>query len=237
MIKGDIMRFWTSFCVVCASLMVAAGMAEAKAPKSAWTVTRTSDPITGASSCVVAAPDQFGSFKYSRTGYLYPIVENNAQLGLLVGVSSGGKYRLPTGDILWRVDANTFRTLHAIDNPMSTPVAPLFAPAPTGNEATDKAMADAMAKSSKMVGALTATSTVVGGDKAVEMLQEMLAGQALLFRQASTAPSYGLPSSQTTAVGQHTNEGQRPIPLDDSFRRGLAECGISVSTAITSPGG
>ena len=207
---------------------VASFPAHAKKPKNAWAVTRMADPITGASSCVVAAPDQFGKFKFSRVGHLYPVVENSGQLGLLVGVSSGGPYRLPTGDILWRVDANAFRQLRAADNPNLTPATPLGSPAPTGNAATDKIVADAMANAMKITAAFSSTSTVASGERAKEMLREMLAGQSLLYRQVGAAPAYGLPSSQTYAVGQWTSEGLLPIPLDDSFRRGLAECGISV---------
>lgn len=213
------------------AIAVASNPAHAKKPKNAWAVTRMADPITGASSCVVAAFDQFGKTKYSRFGYLYPVVENNAQLGLLVGVSSGGKYRAPTGDVIWRVDGNPFRQLRAADNPNITPATPLGYPAPTGNAATDKIVADAMANAMKITAAYTSTSTVASGDRAKEMLEEMLAGRSLLYRQANAAPAYGLPSSQTYAVGQWTSEGLRPIPLDDSFRRGLAECGISLPSS------
>lgn len=203
-----------------------------KKPRETWVVSKVSDPVTGASSCVVAAYDQFGKARYSRTGILYPVVENSPKLGLLVGVSSGGQYRLPTGNILWRIDQNPHRELLASDNPETG--APTFAmPAfKTGNEATDKAVAESMANATKLTAGLTATSTVATGDKAREMLREMLAGKSLLYRQANVAPAYGLPSSQTYRVGQYTNEGHQAIPLDDSFRRGLAECGIP----LPSPG-
>jgi hypothetical protein len=200
-----------------------------KKPREAWTVTRVSDPVTGASSCVVAAYDQFGKTRYSRVGILYPVVENNPQLGLLVGVSSGGQFRVPTGNILWRIDENPHRELLASDNPATG--APAFAmPAfKTGNEATDKAVAESMANATRMTAGLMATSTVASGEKAQEMLREMLTGRSLLYRQASVAPAYGLPSSQTYRVGQFTNEGHQAIPLDESFRKGLAECGIPVA--------
>lgn len=202
------------------------GQADAKKPREAWSVSRTTDPITGDSSCVVTAYDQALGMKYTRVGYLYPVVEMNSKLGLLVGVSSGGRFRVPTGDVLWRVDDRPHRELRAADNPASGDA---FSATPykTGNEAADRAIQQAMAQTA----GLMSTSTVATGDKAREMLAEMVAGQSLIFRAASAAPAYGLPSTRTVEVGQFTRDGLTPIPLDDSFRRGLAECGISAPGA------
>jgi hypothetical protein len=74
--------------------------------------------------------------------------------------------------------------------------------------------------------ALIATSTVASGEKAKEILAEMLVGKGLVFRAGAAAPSYGLPSPATNNVGQMTANGLKPIPLDDSFRAGLQACGI-----------
>ncbi|ALE17110.1 hypothetical protein AMC99_01822 [Altererythrobacter epoxidivorans] len=205
-------------------------VAEAKKkPREAWTVSRTSDPITGDSSCVVTAYDTVAGMKYSRFGFLYPVVENNSKLGLLIGVSSGGQYRVPTGDILWRIDSNPHRTLRAADNP-ATAMNSAYTTQPfkTGNAETDKRIAEAMAQSGSMVAAITATSTMASGELAQDLLTEMVGGQTLLYRQAQVAPAYGLPSSQTGRVGQYTSdEGQVPFKLDASFHRGLKECGIA----------
>lgn len=214
--------------------MIAAGAAmlsstatEAKKKtREVWSVSRTSDPITGNSSCVVTAYDSVGKLKYSRLGFLYPVVENNAKLGLLIGVSSGGTYRVPTGDILWRVDQNPHRTLRAADNPALVGSS-MFGSLKTGDAETDKRIEEAMASTGNMVASMTATSTVASGELAREMLDEMVAGQGLIYRQAQAAPAYGLPSGAANKVGQYTtDEGQVPIKLDESFRRGLAECGI-----------
>lgn len=222
------MRTSTVSCILMAGMAaLVPGQVSARKPKDAWAVSRLQDPITGVSSCVVTAPDQFGKFKFSRFSYLYPVVENNSQLGLLVGVSSGGQYRVPTGDILWRVDSNPFRQLKAADNPAGMPSIAPTAPSPTGNAQVDKSIADAMANASRLTAAFTSTSTVARGAKAAEMLREMLGGHSLLYRQAGAAPTFGLPSSKTYAVGQWTGDALRPIPLDDSFRRGLAACGIA----------
>lgn len=204
----------------------------AKRPKDAWFVSRSSDPITGRTSCVVAAPDQFGSFKYSRTGSLYPIVELNSDLGLLVGVSSGGTYRLPTGDIQWRVDSNPFRELRAIDNPPG--YLPRMQPQTTGNPEVDKLSQSSFANSMKMVSAMMATSTVASGSKAEEIIAEMLAGHSLIYRQASQAASYGLPNANVYRLGRVIEGKLEPIPIDESFHRGLEACGIKVTAKVVS---
>lgn len=222
----NLLRAATAMAVALTSAISPNSADARKAPREVWTVSRTSDPITGDSSCVVTAFDTAVGRKYSRYGFLYPVVENNSKLGLLVGVSSGGKIRVPTGDILWRVDNNPHRTIRAADNP-SLPGSAMFGSYKTGDPETDKRIEEAMANSGNMIAAMTATSTMASGELAQEMLQELLAGQSLLYRQAQIAPAYGLPSGQTGSVGQYTSdEGHVPFKLDASFKRGLAECGI-----------
>jgi hypothetical protein len=199
-----------------------------KKPEANWQVRRMTDPITGASTCVVAAFDRAAGLVFSRTGMLYPLVENHPVHGLLVGVSSGGKIRLPTGDILWRVDDKPFRELKASDNPAVEGTLPPYG---TGTDAASKAIQDAMAFTNRLTAGMTATSTMASGTRAREMLAEMLAGQSLIYRAAAAAPAYGLPGSGTYRVGQITAKGLRPFPLDESFRAGLQACGIDTAIA------
>jgi hypothetical protein len=193
-----------------------------KTPKAAWQVTRSRDPITGASSCIVAAYDRASGISYSRTGALYPFVENSSVHGVLVGVSSGGRIRVPTGDIVWRVDDRPFRTLLAVDNPAAA--------APSTAAPNAPAMQQLVEQQMRLVVAATATSTVAGGETAGSMLAEMLEGHGLIYRAAAATASYGLPTGREQQVGRITKDGLRAIPLDDSFRAGLASCGISVPT-------
>jgi len=146
--------------------------------------------------------------------------------GLLVGVSSGGRYRLPTGDILWRVDDRPFRELKATDNPSAPGAAAAYRMPAVPNDAAASAMQDAMAATMRLTAGMTATSTMASGQLAHEMLAEMLNGHQLLYRNAAVAPAYGLPSVETMRVGQYTAKGQRPLPIDDSFRAGIASCGM-----------
>lgn len=213
-----------------AVLLIAAGCASTPTkPQGDWSVSKSSDPVTGVQRCVVAAFDRFGGDRYSRFGRLYPFVESNSALGLLVGVSSGGQYRLPTGDILWRVDDKPFRELKMMDTPAlpgaaSSPAIPATV---QGNPQAEKAFQDAMAMTARMTSASVSGVTATSGDKAKEMLAEMLAGKTLIFRGAAAAPAMGLPSSSTNQVGLQTGDGLRPFLFDASFKAGLTECGIS----------
>lgn len=214
--------------VALAVAFLAAGAVDAKKPpRGAWDVIRTSDPVTGVSTCVVAALDYVGKDSFSRTGLLYPIVENNPVHGLLVGVSSGGKFRLPTGDIVWRVDDRPFREIKAENNPAGAPAPTVATAVPT--DAASKAMQEAVAMTTKLTAAMTATSTVASGKRAQAMLAEMLAGQTLIFRSAAVTPQFGLQNSAMYRVGQFTKDGLRPIPIDDSFRSGLEMCRLNKS--------
>ena len=208
--------------------LAAAAPAEAKgrAPQ-AWQATRTTDPVTGATRCVVTALDYFGRSRYSRTGFLYPVIEQHSDHGLLVGVSSGGRFRLPTGTILWRVDDRPFRELRAEDGPVAVDTATTSPAGTPQDPVAAKAMADAMALTNRLIMSATATSTFAQGDRAKEMLAELLAGHGLLFRAKAAAPETGLPGTGMYRVGQITNEGLRPVPLDESLRASLQECGMA----------
>jgi len=191
-----------------------------KKPAAAWQVMRATDPVTLASTCAVVASDHYGKIRFTQTGGLYPVVEMNSTHGLLVGVSSGGRFRLPTGDILWAVDNFPHREIKAADNPgLPTPATPA-APEGTVEAVTAQAM--------RMTYAMTATSTMASGAKAREMLDEMLAGGSLLFRAAAPAAQIGMPNYTALMAGQITGKGElKPIPIDASFREGLKACGIT----------
>jgi len=204
-----------------AVLTVGGGQVSAK-ERPTWRVTKVVDPITGDSSCTVAAYDRsYFGVEYSRTGYLYPVVEKNSRLGLLVGVSSGGRFRLPTGDILWRVDSLPHRTLLAANNPPDP--RNQFATAKTGNREIDQIVEETM----KSHSATMATSTMASGTEAQVILDELLRGRTLIYRSAAAAPAYGLPTGRENEVGFYTGTLKKPIPIDESFRAGLRTCGIS----------
>jgi hypothetical protein len=175
--------------------------ADAKKKKEpVWAAGQVPDPITGTTRCTIAATDRASKVRFTRTGATYPGVEFNSEHGLLVGVSSGGKYRMPTGDIVWRVDDRPFHEIKAADNPVSGSVAPVLA------GVSERTMQVTLAETNRMVAAMTATSTMASGDKAKVMLAEMLEGHGLIFRSANVQ-SFGLADPRAHEVGQITKGG------------------------------
>lgn len=217
--------------IIITAILVAANLTSAEARKTpqTWSATRITDPVTGVNRCVVSAMDHVGGTRYSRTGFLYSVIEKHPDHGLMIGVSSGGRFRLPTGTILWRVDQQPFREIRPEDGP-ATSGAALPAPAiPAGvDAATAKAVSDAMAMATRMAAGQSATSTFATGDTARAMLAELRAGHGLLYRSKAAASDMGLPDSGAFRVGQFTQDGMKPVPVDDSLEVSLRECGIDM---------
>jgi len=110
----------------------------------------SSESAAGSETCVVAAYDRGAGLRFSRTGYLYPIVEMHPVHGLLVGVSSGGRFRLPTGDIVWRVDGRPYRELKAANNPASPSTSFSVPTTAAGDDSASRAMRDTVEQALRM---------------------------------------------------------------------------------------
>lgn len=200
--------------------------AKEKAPRT-WIAMRTTDTVTGVSRCVVSSSDYVGKAHHTRTGFLYPVIESHPEHGLLIGVSSGGRFRLPTGTILWRVDDHPFREIRPEDGPVTQAAAQPASTLSEGmNDATTRAVSNAMAMALRMAAGMSATSTLATGDAARLMLAELREGKALLYRAKAAASDTGLPYSGTLRVGRVTRDGLKPIPVDASLAGALEQCGI-----------
>lgn len=203
------------------AVIAIAVLAGCASPTPPWSPTVTDDPITGTKRCVAAAYDRASGGNFSRTGYLYPVVEFNSEFGLLVGVSSGGPVRLPVGNIVWRVDDKPYRELRALNNPtQGTPASASEAAA----DMTSARIAETIKYAQKLAANAGATATVASGEEAAAMLNEMLGGSALIYRANRSNAQFGLPTGQEQRVGQWTSDGMRPIPLDASFKQAVEYC-------------
>ena len=190
-----------------------------------WTASSQEDPVTGVTRCVVSVPDSLMGSRYSSSLRLYPFVEQNSDAGLLVGVSSGGKYRVPPGDIVWRIDRNEPHLLTMAGTPRIGPQADSPALGYLTEEQRQQ-MDAAFKMADGMTSAIQNGVTAVGGKEAEALLAEMRSGSTLLFRARTASPQAGLPSSAAYDVGRVTNGRAEPIVLDASFEAALSQCGL-----------
>ena len=187
-----------------------------------WQVSRTFDPITDETRCVVASYDQGGLLSFSRVGYLYPVVEVHPTHGLLVGAGSGGMIEVPVGDVVWRVDQNPHHEIKVANSPVDKAFASSV-PDLSGTAVSEEHRA-ALESATQAMGSLFSGATLATGTQARAILEEMKAGSSLLFRRVVS--DTGLPTSAVYQVGQYSGGKQEPIPLDESFLAALADCGI-----------
>lgn len=167
-------------------------------PERAWSSSVTQDEFTDRKFKVVSTGSIYmGGRAYTQSGRLYPFVgEYDGKL--VVGVRSGGTHRFPVGNVQLRIDDNPVWEISTTETP------------------TDLYSRSSAATGSPMGGMMQAALspfTVATGDKAKEILKQMLAGRVLKYR---TMGYY----SQPGVSGQFN--------LDPSFRDSLLEAGIAL---------
>lgn len=131
---------------------------------------------------------------------------------LFVGIRSGGSYRIPTGTVQMRVDANKAWTIEPSETPVYLAPAPAQPAIPTANNdnaTVDLAavQAEALRNMSKALSPYTAAT----GEKAKSILREMAAGKTLKYRSVGM----NQPASSTGEV-----------VIDASFIQSLKLIGI-----------
>ena len=171
--------------------------------QSGWVARNQTDAVTGTNRCVVVKPDAFGGLDYTRAFHLYPVVEKHPKHGVLVGVSTGGNYPVPSGDILWRVDENKPILIKSAETP--------------SNQKNYYGV---------NISGILSGSTLASGKKAQRMLEQLKQGKTLVFRQHVAGNDIGLPRANTGLAGEYVNGKLQPILLGETFRSALARCGI-----------
>lgn len=142
------------------------------------------------------------------SGRLYPFV-GQAKGKLVVGVRSGGTYRVPVGDVQLRIDDNPAWTISTTETPIDILPANPTTAAPEGASAQ---VAASIAMTQKMVAASMSPFTVTSGEKAESILKQMLNGRVLRYR--------------SVAMGQAYPAGE--IPIDASFKEELLKIGVKL---------
>ena len=181
-----------------------------------WVTDKNIDVFTDISSCKVTV----GSLStnknvYTEIGKYYPFIEQiNDQLR--VGIQSGGKFKMPVGNVQLRIDSNKMWDISTSETPLDlTPTAANFKPAFLGNlskeqkEMVSSSYESVMNTSSQTMSPFTATT----GEKAKKIVKEMLEGKHLIYR------TIGL-NQAASSTGIYD--------LDMSLKTALNDCGIKL---------
>lgn len=186
------------------------------APSVRWIANFETDEFTDETTCRVTVGSKYTSSSvYTYTGSLYPFVENKDG-EIRVGVMSGGSVKIPVGEVQLRIDQNPAWTISVDETPADlVPNASATESlasmsqnlSPEQQQALEQTYSATMAHTSKALSPYTATT----GQKADDMLSQMLEGEKLIYR------SVGF-NQQGSNVGEYL--------LDESFADSLRQCGI-----------
>ena len=187
------------------------------AVKQNWVVVRDTDQFTDKTTCTVTTGSFYSSDNiYTLNNHFYPFVQKAGSV-ILVGVQSGGKFKIPVGTIQLRIDSKSAWTITSAETPILASSAnmnsqPIVYPANVTDE--QKKLIDATYKNSmdnatKTMSPFTATTDA----KANQILKEMLQGHKLIYRIV------GLNQAAST-----TGE----VQLDASLKVALNQCGITL---------
>lgn len=181
-----------------------------------WLATLDVDIFTDEVACeIVAAESYNGGFlgmgerkHVTRTGALYPVIRSNNG-GLSIGVKAGGAFPLPPGDIDLRIDRNKAWKIKSSETPkdlvteVDIPSMPTLQ-LPNFSEEQQKAYEESMAQmmeTIKEASSYSSTYTMTAGDKARQIIREMIAGEELIYR-SSTQATMGVELSGFAKLGE-----------------------------------
>jgi len=194
-------------------------------PKVEWVTSAEFDRFTDKVACSVTTGSLYTqSSVYTYTNHLYPFIEVvNGELR--VGIKSGGKYKIPVGDVQLRIDKNKAWNISMNETPVDVkPNAQVNAQMdvmaeyakslpPEQQALVVNSYKAAMSSTGKMLSPYTATT----GDKAKAIVKEMLQGKTLIYRTLGFSQVY---NSGAGTTGEFV--------LDKSLLAALNKCQIKV---------
>jgi hypothetical protein len=194
-------------------------------PKVEWIASTELDRFTDQTACTVTTGSLYTqSSVFTYTNHLYPFIEV-VEDELRVGLKSGGKYKVPVGDVQLRIDKNKAWAISMSETPVNVKPDPQTSAQvdimteyaknlpPEQQALVVNSYKAAMSSTGKILSPYTATT----GDKAKAIVKEMLKGNTLIYRT--------LGFSQVPTLGGSTT-GE--FLLDKSLEAALNKCQIII---------
>lgn len=193
--------------------LVMSGCATGPGQSVEWITVRNTDQFTDKSTCGVTV----GSFYtvggvFTASNHYYPYIESvNGELR--VGIRSGGRFKIPVGDVQLRIDQNPAWTIATGETPVDyVPEGQLKAMQAYGGDAKQQQMLESTYKAALQASAQAMSPfTAATGEKAEKILAQMKTGKVLIYR------TLGMNQAAST-TGEYA--------LDQSLSKALTECGI-----------
>lgn len=203
---------FTLFIILCA------GCGSTNKPDINWFAEKNIDKFDDSFKCRVTV----GSTYYSSgtvltyNAHYYPFIEK-VNDELRVGILSGGKVKVPVGDVQMRIDSNPAWTIETSETPVdyTTPGASMdMSPYMANMTPEQKTQFQTVYKQSlnnttKMMSPFTAST----GEKAEKILKQMVGGSKLIYRVVGF-------NQAASSTGEY--------PLDITLTNALTECGITI---------
>ena len=184
-------------------------------PKVSWIADMQIDEFTDHKVCSVTTGSYYSKNNvYTYTNHLYPTVDI-VNGDIRVGVKSGGKYKVPVGDVQLRIYDNTAWKISTSETPLDyidslsseNPIVNYDALPEESRALMEKTYKGSMELMSKAMSPVTVTT----GEKAQKILNEMLSGTAIKYR------TLGL-NQAASSTGE--------FKLDNSLKESLLKCGV-----------
>lgn len=187
----------------------------ASAPQNLWFPEVKTDQFTDKTSCSVTIGSSYISNTiYTYSGHFYPFIEIVNE-DLRIGIRSGGKVRIPVGDVQIRIDSNPPWTITTGETPIDyIPKGNLESLKNSVPEASRSLVQNSFDTAMESTAKAMSPFTAATGKKAKAILKQMIHGQKIIYR------SIGL-NQAASSTGE--------VPIDQSFLTALSSCGINTS--------
>jgi len=205
------------------SMSILAGCASTS-PKVEWVASSEFDRFTDQTTCSVTTGSLYTqSSVYTYNNHLYPFIEV-VKGELRVGIKSGGKHKVPVGNVQLRIDKNKAWDINMSETPVTeTPNAQASSQVDLMTEyAKDLPPEQQALVMNSYKAAMNSTNkmlspyTVATGDKAKAIVKEMLEGETLIYRTLG----FSSVANSTGTTGEFL--------IDDSLKIALNKCQIKI---------
>lgn len=196
---------------IAATLAIALTLAGCASEQQTWKATATTDEFTDRTTMMVTTGDLgTPSWIVTQPLHFYPVVRKEGS-EIYVGIMSGGRFKVPVGTVQLRIDQNDAWTITPQETPVSMAPSIPMAPLVTLQGEQAALVNNAQEQAIKSTSQLMSPYTVTGGDKAKQILKQMVSGHLIKYR--------------TVGINQAASTTGEAV-IDPSLAKSLREIGI-----------